>query len=102
MFKLQPNPTFSAKVAIPVAGDVAQEMGVTFAHKGKAEIKAFLDQAAGREDIDSLSEIVVGWDGVDADFSRDNLAILLDAYPGAALALLTAWVEELGKAVQKN
>lgn len=102
MFKLQPNPTFVAPVAIPVPGAAAQEINVTFAHKGKSEIKAYLDLATTREDIDSLSEIVLGWDGVDADFTRDNLAVLLDAYPGAAMALLTSWVNELGKAVAKN
>lgn len=102
MFKLQPSPTFTVPVAIPVAGADPALIRITFRHRGKAEIKAFLDQATGRDDIDSMWEIVYGWDDVDADFCRETLASLLDAYPGAALALLTAWVDELGKAVAKN
>ena len=102
MFSIDPSPTFTASVAIPVPGGPAQALTLVFRHKRKSEIQRFLDGAAGREDADLISEIVAGWKDVDAEFCADNLARLLDAYPAAAWAILEAWVDALGRAREKN
>jgi len=102
MFKLDPNPTFTVSVDIPVPGGQPQPLTLVYRHKRKAEIQRYLDSAAGREDADFISEIVAGWQDVDAEFSADNLAKLLDAYPAAAAAILEAWVYALGRAREKN
>lgn len=102
MLKIAPSPTFVASVAIPVPGGDAQLVNFTFNHMGKAALKAWIEAAREREDIDSIASIVCGWDGIDAEFSMDNLAALLDAYPSAAVAVLESYVGELGKAAAKN
>jgi hypothetical protein len=102
MLKIAPSPTFVASVAIPVPGGDAQLVNFTFNHMGKAALKAWIEAARDREDIDSLASIVAGWDGIDAEFSMENLAALLDAYPSAAIAVLESYVGELGKAAAKN
>jgi hypothetical protein len=102
MLKIAPAPTFVASVAIPVPGGDAQLVNFTFRHMGKAALKAWIEAARERDDIDSIAQIVAGWDGIDAEFSAENLAQLLDAYPSAAVAVLEAYVGELGKAAAKN
>jgi hypothetical protein len=100
--KLQPNPTFSAKVEIPVPGqDQPEVVDFIFAHMDRDEFKAFTDPevAAQRSDMDSLRRIVRGWGSeVDAPFSDDALAKLIKAYHGAAYAISAKFVAELTKA----
>lgn len=102
MLKLQPNPTFEAKVLVPVPGGKDVEVTFTFNHKGREAIKEFAERAKAAEDIDSVSEIVSGWDGIDAAFSRENLAALLDAYPALSARIIQAWFDEIASAKTKN
>jgi hypothetical protein len=102
MLKLAPEPTFVAAVTVPVPGGSDELINVTFRHQGKAALKVWIDAAASRDDLDSLSEVIVGWSGVEAEFSRDALAAVLDAYPRAAVSMLESYVGELGKAAAKN
>ena len=101
MLKLQPNPTFKAKVGIPVPGaDKPAEIVCVFAHMTRDEYQAFADPAAlaSRGDLDSLIRILRGWEGVDAEFSADALAMLCQQYHGAAFAISSAFVQELTRA----
>jgi hypothetical protein len=68
MLKIAPSPTFVASVAIPVPGGEQQLVNFTFNHMGKAALKAWIEAARDREDIDSIASIVCGWDGIDAEF----------------------------------
>ncbi|MCU0919678.1 MAG: phage tail assembly chaperone [Burkholderiaceae bacterium] len=102
MLKLAPEPTFTVSVVVPVPGGADELINVTFRHMGKSALKAWIEQAKGREDIDSLMDVVVGWAGVEAEFSRDALAQVLDNYTQAAVAMLEAYVGELGRAAAKN
>lgn len=102
MLKIAPEPTFVVSVALPVPGGADQLVNVTYRHKGRKAIKAWLDAARERDDADSLGEVIAGWDGIDVAFSQAALADLLDAYPGSAIALLEAYVGEVGKAAAKN
>lgn len=99
--RLQPNPTFRAKVGIPVPGqEKPEEIVCVFAHMTRDEFAAFAspEAAVGRTDAESLARIMRGWDGVDAEFSADALALLCQQYHGAAYAISTAFVAELTKA----
>lgn len=102
MLKLQPNPTFDAKVMVPVVGGPDEEITLTFRHKGVAAIKEFAERAKTADDVDSVSELVAGWNGVDAEFNRDNLAQLLDAYPSLSARIIEAWFNEIASAKTKN
>ena len=102
MFQLEPNPTFTAPVAIPVPGQGEATIEVKFKHMGKQGLQAFLDGAKDRTDIDSCSYIVAGWSGVSADYSPEALATLLENYHGAGLAILQAYFRELTGQRVKN
>lgn len=103
MFKLQAEPTFWAKAPISVPGQAAPvPLDVEYRWLGREQLRAFLDTLAERSDIDLLGEIVVGWKGVDAPFSVDALARLIDQYPRAADAIFDTWRSELLEAKAKN
>jgi hypothetical protein len=105
MFKLQPNPTFKAEVAIPT---VEGEGKITFEfkHKGRKALKEYIDSLGegenAREDADALGELIAGWSGVDETYSPDALATLLDAYPVASRAIFEAYNRALLEGRSKN
>lgn len=107
MFVLTPKPTFKADVTIPVAGGKGGKITFIFKHKGKKDLRTFFEdlgkeENAGRSDVDALLELVEGWEGVDQPFSEDNFELLLDAYPGAVMALLETYRKELTEGRAKN
>ena len=102
MLKLAPEPLFTVSVAIPVPGADDVLVNCTFRHMGVAALRAWSESNAGREDLDVIADVLAGWAGIDAEYSRDTLAALLDAYPGAAVSLATAYRRELVKAAAKN
>lgn len=99
--KLTPNPTFVSMVKIPVPGDAAQEVEFTFVHKSAKDIKAFYADMANN-DFSAISKIIVGWNGVDSDFSEDALSIFLDNYPRASAAIFSTYNRELLGVAEKN
>jgi hypothetical protein len=92
MLRLQASPTFKAKVGIPVPGEKRHEITVTFNHMTREAFNTF-DFTSG--EIDGLMKIVAGWDGVEAEFSRETLAQLCNVYPGSAYAIGSAFATEL-------
>lgn len=107
MFRIQPNPTFSAEVSIHTPDGVGKVTFV-FKHKGKKALQAFLKSftdAEAPEDIneaETLMGIVEGWDGVDTKFSAKALETLLDNYPSAGRAIIDAYVPALLEGQEKN
>lgn len=98
--KLQPNPTFEIITNIPIAGALEHE-SVVFTVKHLPHSK--LDELTG-EGIayaDFAQTVVVGWD-IDAPFSAENLAILMDNYPVTARTIYEAYAKEFFKVVEKN
>ncbi|MDD5297669.1 MAG: phage tail assembly chaperone [Rhodocyclaceae bacterium] len=110
MFKINPAPTFSAPVSLTVPGqDESATLDITFQHKGKQALSAWIKAAVeGRADLDSLTEVVAGWDGVSDDagnplpFSPEALATLLDQYPAAAGEFYAAYRKALTESRAKN
>lgn len=102
MLKLAPEPTFIATVRIHVPGGDDVPVNFVFRHKGKAALRDFMERAKTLDDLDSVGEIVAGWEGVVDPFSREALGSLLDAYPAAALAIIEGYLAEIGKAAAKN
>jgi hypothetical protein len=102
MLTLAPAATFPVSVRIHVPGGDDVPVQFTCSHKGKAALGDFVSRASSMGDLEAVSEIVTGWVGVDAEFDRDNLAAMLDAYPTAAVAILEAYLAEIGKAAAKN
>ena len=107
MFKLQPKPTFKVEVLIPVPGGDSGKLTFEFKHKGRKDLQAYYEglsegASSGRTDADALCELIAGWEGIDAEFSEDNLGTLLDNYPGAAAALFEAYRLGLTEGRRKN
>lgn len=103
MFKLQPNPTFKAPVEIHVAGQAKPaRIEVEFKYLKRDEMADFFSTLSGRKDEDALADIVVGWSGVDAPYSVEALAQLLNNYLPAARALFDAFMTGLNEAKEKN
>ena len=102
MFKLQPNPTFTSKVTISVPGGKAVQVGIVFRHLSRNTLKDYFAGLKGRADEDALADIIAGWEGIDAPYSAENLATLVDNYPCAAMELFDAFRRDLLEAARKN
>lgn len=116
MLKLVPNPTFAVNVHIPVAGEVEDKVvRAHFKFLKKEELANYLKSLEKRQDHEALSEIVVGWEtkdgvtsdgqnyeGIDAEFTAENLQGLLGTYAMAAHSLFSAFRDESLKAKKGN
>jgi len=109
MFKINPSPTFRAKVPLTVPG--AEERSVIeieFRHKGRTAFTAWWDSVLARKDAAVLGDVIVAWDGVIDDkgdpvvYSPEALAQLLDNYPASAMDILTTYRRALWESREKN
>lgn len=120
MFKIVPSPTFTVAVPLTVPGqDKPIEVRMTFRHKSRRDLVDYQARAytvaeqsaeSGAEGlyIDYVAEILDAWSGVaDASgaplpYSRDNLALLLEAYPSAGPQIVRRYTRELADARAGN
>lgn len=102
MLKLNPSPTFKTKVGIPVPGAEAVKVEFEFKALKRKELGQFLTDSKDREDAINLGAVVVGWTGVDKEFSQEALALLLDNYVGSAAAIFAQFLDELTARRQGN
>ena len=100
-FSLDPNPTFKAKVQIPIPGGDDVPVEFTFKHRTRDDVKAFIDTIDGRSDVDLILDIAEGWELADA-FNRDSVEKLTQNYHGSASSVFETYIEELGKARKGN
>lgn len=95
--KLVANPTFKARVGIPVPGEKDPTYVVfTFKHRNKTDLQDWLE-LRGRSDLDMFMEMVTGWDIEGEEFNRENAAMLIEAYGGAAVATVNVYIEQLSR-----
>ena len=108
MFQLEPNPTFTAPVAIPLPGGETATIEMTFMHLGRKSLQRFLDRVKDLPDAEAIGDIVASWSGVGGKdgepmpYTAENLASMLDNYHGAALAILQTYIRELTVQRVKN
>lgn len=103
MFKLQPKPSFWAKCPVNIPGETKPAaLEIEFRWLGKTGIKDFFENLEGKTDIEALSQIVLNWKGVDAEYSRENFESLLENYPQAAMAIFEGFRSEALEAKAKN
>ena len=95
--KLNPEPTFKVKVPIPVAGSAPVPVEFTFKYRTRAQLRdyatALADIPDDADEVVAFKDFVVGWELDDA-FTDENIARLLDAYPGASGELISAYLRE--------
>jgi len=99
---LIPPPTFTTTVNIPLHGTAGSAPVVfTFKHRTKSALESFLREAGDSSENDVVTyqqdlilKMAEGWD-LDDEFTPDNVTQLVQAYGGAASAVLDAYVSEL-------
>lgn len=95
--KLNPEPTFKAKVGVPVPGGAPEPVEFTFQYRSKSELAKWHDEVAelpkDADEVALLRMFVAGWDLTD-EFCDENLRRLCDAYPGAAAAAMDVYLRE--------
>jgi hypothetical protein len=105
MLTLNPQPTFVAPALITVPGQAEPvSISVTWRHKSRTELDAWLKGLSSRDDHEVLSEVIAGWDEADVDspYSVDALCALLNNYPRAAMDLMAAYSRALYEGRAKN
>lgn len=104
MFKLKADPTFKAKVAIPVPGGEPKNVIFIFKHRTRSGLNDWIADPKVKEmgDLDFLMEFVLGWEDVDAEFSRDALHTMIENFGGASTRIRDAYLAELTAARMGN
>ncbi|MGE3346054.1 MAG: phage tail assembly chaperone [Ramlibacter sp.] len=97
-FKLEANPTFKAKVLIPVPGAPATPVEFIFKHRGRDAFNQFLEGIGKYEDDVAVAmDIATGWE-LEEPFDQANLQKLDQNYIGALRAVLDVYLRENGQA----
>jgi hypothetical protein len=103
MLKINPDPKFTANVNVTVPGQEAtSSISITFRYKSKKQLAEWKEAFSESDDKEFLGEVVLGWSGVDVDFSPETFALFLDNYPAAALEIVTAYHKLLLDSRAKN
>lgn len=99
--KLNPDPTFKAKVGIPVPGGDRPLVELTFKHRTAEQLAKWGSEVAQFTDPETIMDCVVAWD-MDDEFNAANVKLFCNNYPGAAYAIVTDYMAELRGARAKN
>ena len=99
---LKAKPTFTAKVAVPVAGGESVDITFTFKHRTKTQLDEFINSRQGVDDVVSFMDMVSAWDLEGEEFNADNVRLLLENYIGVAVSTYRIYIEELLKAKLGN
>lgn len=105
-FELIPNPTFPFKVEIREPGsETCRSLPLIGKHKGRKALKAWIESAKDRDDVEFLMDVLDGWEvrraGVAVPFNADTLGELLDEWPSAGDAIYQGYLKELTEARRK-
>lgn len=100
--KLNPNPTFKAKVEIPVPGEAPVKVEFTFKHRTREEVQQLLEKLDETEhDVELVMKVASGWELLD-DFNAENVRLLVDNYIASPKAIFEAYLQALTGARSKN
>ncbi|MDO8778103.1 MAG: hypothetical protein Q7K57_57175 [Burkholderiaceae bacterium] len=109
MFKLNPNPTFQVQVPLSVPGlPEPLHVAMTFRHKNKASLRAWMIDGQGKDDAALLHELIVSWTGLqddaglDVPYSLTALNDLIGGYWAARDEITKAYLVELKESKTKN
>lgn len=97
---LAPLPDFKLPVKFVLPDGNEQKIVFTVKHKRASEIQE-LYQKEGIKDPEFIMNIAVGWD-LEEEFNEENAQLLVDYYPGAALALMSSYLSALAGQRVKN
>ncbi|HYD58970.1 MAG TPA: phage tail assembly chaperone [Noviherbaspirillum sp.] len=90
---LTPNPTFKAKVAIPVPGAGTTDVEFTFKHRSKDQLKEFMESNDGRGDVEVIMDMCSGWELAEP-FDEEHVEQLAQQYVGSSQAIFETYLRE--------
>jgi hypothetical protein len=102
--KLQPDPTFKAKVEIAIPGGAPVGVSFTFKYRTRQEMDRFIESVndnAFDDDVKMVLAMVVGWE-LDDTFSEENVRILVDSYISSPVAIFETYCREITGVRRKN
>lgn len=99
--KLIPEPTFNAKVPIPVPGGKPVDVEFTFIHRPRPEVQKWLEESKDATGVESIQWCTKGWE-LDDEFTAENIQLLCDNYHGAAVEVMRTYFDALRGARTKN
>ena len=100
--KLDPEPTFRAKVPVPIPGAGTADVEFTFKHRTNKALQAYIEAIeSDQPDAKIVMDVATGWDLDDA-YTPENVEKLCESYAGAGLAVFQTYVRELRGARAKN
>lgn len=99
--KLQPEPTFKAKVGIPVPGGAPVSVEFTFIWRNREDLQKFIAAGAEQPDTETILQMCSGWESTDP-FTRESIDILVANYIPAPQAIFDTYIDEHTKARTKN
>lgn len=89
---LIPNPTFNAKVDIPLPGGQTSEVLFTFKHRTRDALAEWVK--VDQKDVDAIIDAATGWDLTD-EFNAKNVEKLCQNYMGTLTAFMKTYIGEL-------
>jgi len=97
--KLNPSPTFAAKVTIPSPEPDPQVITFTFRHKTKKELEEWATSEASKErgDAETVMGIATGWD-LEEPMNAETLATLFQNYHASARTIVDEYMRALTQA----
>lgn len=98
---LNPAPSFSAEVSIPLHGGGEAPVKMTFKHRTKTEMEDWRKSIGDKSDPVVILEMVTGWE-LDDELNLENVERLTENYAGSAMAILKKYVDEITQARLKN
>lgn len=100
--KLNPEPTFKAKVDIPIPGARPVPVEFIFRNRNREDFAAWAQSLTDEKPAETVVlEIAMGWDLDDA-FNEENVKTLLSNYLGSFHPILTRYMDEITQAKAKN
>jgi hypothetical protein len=99
--KLNPEPTFRAKVPVPVPGAGSSPVAFNFKWRKREEVVDWLDTAKDMTDAQIIMDCAIGWD-LDDEFTLENAERLCNTYAGAGREFVNTYLDELRGVRAKN
>jgi hypothetical protein len=100
--KLTPDPTFTAKVDVPVPGKGDAPVAFTFIYRDTDAFKAWQESLPDNlTDAETLLTLASGWD-LDDPWTPENVERFVKAYPGGVPRVVERYLRELKGVRAKN
>jgi hypothetical protein len=102
-FKLQPNPTFKATVAISQPGEGAEPLRVRFEfrHLSRSQYREQIDEPKLSFE-DACKLVTIGWEVEDDPWSPERFEAFLNDFPAAPVDIYATWHKETRETKRKN